>query len=182
MKPIETIYKGYRFRSRLEARWAVFFDACDIQYEYEPEGFDLGDGIFYLPDFYIPDWNCFIEIKPITEHFFNIKAQRLAMQSQKMVFLCTGEPYCDGDKIYGYKTTVYSSDNVWFTPPDIPPLVFMNCRRCDGYVLESPDYGCIDLGNCHTDRCMDRGGYFGSILDAYRKARQARFEHGETPR
>lgn len=23
---IETEYKGYRFRSRLEARWAVFFD------------------------------------------------------------------------------------------------------------------------------------------------------------
>ena len=27
IKPIETNYKGYRFRSRLEARWAVFFDA-----------------------------------------------------------------------------------------------------------------------------------------------------------
>jgi hypothetical protein len=25
-KAIETHYKGYRFRSRLEARWAVFFD------------------------------------------------------------------------------------------------------------------------------------------------------------
>ena len=36
IKPIETIYKGYRFRSRLEARWAVFFDALGIEYEYEP--------------------------------------------------------------------------------------------------------------------------------------------------
>ena len=26
IKAIETYYKGYRFRSRLEARWAVFFD------------------------------------------------------------------------------------------------------------------------------------------------------------
>ena len=26
IKPIETKYNGYRFRSRLEARWAVFFD------------------------------------------------------------------------------------------------------------------------------------------------------------
>lgn len=25
IKPIETIYNGYHFRSRLEARWAVFF-------------------------------------------------------------------------------------------------------------------------------------------------------------
>ena len=51
IKPIETIYNGYRFRSRLEARWAVFFDALGIPYEYEPEGFDLGEGQYYLPDF-----------------------------------------------------------------------------------------------------------------------------------
>ncbi|WP_031579746.1 hypothetical protein [Ruminobacter sp. RM87] len=51
LKPIETEYKGYRFRSRLEARWAVFFDSCGVEWEYEPEGFDLGDGIKYLPDF-----------------------------------------------------------------------------------------------------------------------------------
>lgn len=37
IKPIETVYKGYRFRSRLEARWAVFFDAQGIEWEYEPE-------------------------------------------------------------------------------------------------------------------------------------------------
>ncbi len=41
MKPIETEYKGYRFRSRLEARWAVFFDACGVDWEYEPEGYRL---------------------------------------------------------------------------------------------------------------------------------------------
>ena len=32
MKAIETEYNGYRFRSRLEARWAVFFDALGIEY------------------------------------------------------------------------------------------------------------------------------------------------------
>ncbi|MBR3236798.1 MAG: hypothetical protein IKF99_00300 [Oscillospiraceae bacterium] len=51
LKPITTYYKGYKFRSRLEARWAVFFDACGVKWEYEPEGFDLGDGLYYLPDF-----------------------------------------------------------------------------------------------------------------------------------
>jgi hypothetical protein len=39
LKPIETFYRGYRFRSRLEARWAVFMDAAGIVWEYEPEGF-----------------------------------------------------------------------------------------------------------------------------------------------
>jgi len=64
IKAIETKYNGYRFRSRLEARWAVFFDKLDIKYEYEPEGFDL-DGVWYLPDFWLPGLYCpsWVEIK-----------------------------------------------------------------------------------------------------------------------
>ena len=54
MKPIETLYNGYNFRSRLEARWAVFFDTLGIKYEYEHEGYDLGDAGWYLPDFWLP--------------------------------------------------------------------------------------------------------------------------------
>ena len=64
IKPIETVYNGYRFRSRLEARWAVFFDAMGIKYEYEPEGFYI-DGEKYLPDFFLPEINAFVEIKSI---------------------------------------------------------------------------------------------------------------------
>ncbi len=51
MKVIQTEYKGYLFRSRLEARWAVFFDACGVDWEYEREGYILSDGSYYLPDF-----------------------------------------------------------------------------------------------------------------------------------
>lgn len=50
MKAIETIWKGYRFRSRTEARWAVFLEAQGIEFEYEPEGVILPSGP-YLPDF-----------------------------------------------------------------------------------------------------------------------------------
>lgn len=63
LKPIETEYNGYKFRSRLEARWAVFFDSAGIEYQYEPEGFDLPSG-GYLPDFYLPELQVFVEIKP----------------------------------------------------------------------------------------------------------------------
>lgn len=51
LKEIQTEYKGYLFRSRLEARLAVFFDACGVDWEYEPEGYDLSDGLYYLSDF-----------------------------------------------------------------------------------------------------------------------------------
>lgn len=47
---IETRYAGCHFRSRIEARWAVFFDHLGIGWEYEPQGFDLDSGP-YLPDF-----------------------------------------------------------------------------------------------------------------------------------
>jgi hypothetical protein len=50
---IETKYAGCKFRSRLEARWAVFFDSIGIKWQYEPQGFETG-GFKYLPDFRLP--------------------------------------------------------------------------------------------------------------------------------
>lgn len=66
LKPIDTPYKGHLFRSRLEARWAVFLDALCLQWEYEVEGYDL-DGVWYLPDFKVKRGNgsiLWLEIKP----------------------------------------------------------------------------------------------------------------------
>jgi hypothetical protein len=57
---------GTLFRSRLEARWAVFFDLIGITWQYEPEYFkeDFGDRVIrYLPDFYLPDLQCWVEVK-----------------------------------------------------------------------------------------------------------------------
>lgn len=74
IKPIETLYNGYRFRSRLEARWAVFFDAIGLKYEYEVEGYKIEGSevkeIRYLPDFYIPSLDRWFEIKakPLSEY------------------------------------------------------------------------------------------------------------------
>lgn len=47
----ETFYNGCRFRSRLEARWAAFFDAMNISYEYMPQEFVLQDGTRFTPNF-----------------------------------------------------------------------------------------------------------------------------------
>lgn len=67
IKAIQTYYNGYHFRSRTEARWAVFFDNANIRYQYEPEGYELSDGTKYLPDFYLSDFGIFVEIKPLLE-------------------------------------------------------------------------------------------------------------------
>ncbi len=43
---IATTYRGIRFRSRTEARWAAFFDELHWPWEYEPH-----DLVWYVPDF-----------------------------------------------------------------------------------------------------------------------------------
>lgn len=64
IKPIETRAYGCRFRSRLEARWAVAFTEARISWQFEPEGFDLGDAGLYLPDFWLPHVGMWAEVKP----------------------------------------------------------------------------------------------------------------------
>lgn len=63
IKAIDTHYNGYLFRSRTEARWAVYFDTIGIKYEYEKEGYDLGELGWYLPDFWLPEYKMFVEVK-----------------------------------------------------------------------------------------------------------------------
>ncbi len=61
-RAIPTRYHFHLFRSRLEARWAVFFDSLGIRWTYEPEGYSLGGG-GYLPDFQIGG-ALYAEVKP----------------------------------------------------------------------------------------------------------------------
>ena len=50
LTPIPTKYKGYKFVSKLEAHWAVFFDLLGVTWQYELQGFRMGS-VCYLPDF-----------------------------------------------------------------------------------------------------------------------------------
>jgi hypothetical protein len=66
---IETRYDGCRFRSRLEARWAVFFNEAGLrdQWHYEVEGFRIDTAIGrvnYLPDFWL-ECGQWVEVKGI---------------------------------------------------------------------------------------------------------------------
>lgn len=61
MQAIPTTYAGVRFRSRLEARWAAFFDLVGWEWEYEP--LDLNG---YIPDFVLAFAKpLLVEVKPL---------------------------------------------------------------------------------------------------------------------
>lgn len=77
-----TNYRGHLFRSRLEARWAVFFDSLQIRWRYEPAAFDLGFATLndtqvylggYIPDFYLPSLEAWVEVKPLIPHSDSIE-------------------------------------------------------------------------------------------------------------
>jgi hypothetical protein len=61
---LPTVLDGVNYKSRTEARWAVFFKTLDLPFEYEPEGFELEDGTWYLPDFFLPSVKFWAECKP----------------------------------------------------------------------------------------------------------------------
>jgi hypothetical protein len=66
IQAIPTVYQGRQYRSRLEAKWAAFFDEIGWRYEYEP--FDLGE---WSPDFMLRSNDALreilVEVKPITQ-------------------------------------------------------------------------------------------------------------------
>lgn len=89
---ITTEYGGFKFRSRTEARWAIFFDALCIPWEYEKEGYEIA-GVRYLPDFWLPTINMFAEVKPDK---FDRAARNLAIQIENQtgfdVLMLCGQP------------------------------------------------------------------------------------------
>lgn len=93
-KSIAQIHNGIRYRSRTEARWAEYFRLCEIDFQYEPEGYDLGDGDFYVPDFYLPYSGVFFEVKHGRPNPREMRvAAALSLATQSPVVVAQGNPW-----------------------------------------------------------------------------------------
>jgi hypothetical protein len=169
IKPIETGYKGYRFRSRLEARWAVFFTELQIPFRYEFEGFRTSDGSWYLPDFWLPSHHYWIEIKAQEPN--EEESRRLVdvvNGTKKRGFIFFGDVWVPNDAI----------DSAYAFWPGID--------GCDGayWWCECPKCGKLDIqwaGQAQAIDCSCAKDGIGENIDsprligAYTAARQARF-------
>ena len=60
---VATVYRGIRFRSRLEARWAVFLTEAGIEFEYERRIIRSVREPGYVPDFWLPGPRQYAEVK-----------------------------------------------------------------------------------------------------------------------
>ena len=179
IKPIETIYAGSRFRSRLEARWAVFFNWLKIRYVYEPEGYELSDGTRYLPDFYLPDQDTFFEAKGVLTREDERKIQQFRKDINKPV-------------VIGYDNMKFDATDRWedsyeFAGQD--SSVLARCKECKKpyFMGINGSFKCRCCGAYAGDGHFDILGWGnGSSEDwdfanATHKAERARFEHGERP-
>lgn len=97
MKAIETTYAGRRFRSRLEARWAVTFDRFDWDWEYETQGFVTAKGP-YLPDFAVQfRGQCvmveaLVEVKGSRDRLDLDLIQAVAIETRRLVLILGPHP------------------------------------------------------------------------------------------
>jgi hypothetical protein len=183
LKAIETSYKGYRFRSRLEARWAVFFDHIwSVKWEYEKEGYDLGNGIMYLPDFWIPLYGTdkcgnFIEIKHSAPN--EKECEKMSLLADKVgtthrVYCFWGDPnnwharvYVSERHIKGVKN-LYVSDGVY----DHEEQSFMQEHLPNHFYYAPAPFGVRWLELPHTTKQ-------NIIKEATSAFFSARFEFGE---
>lgn len=183
MRAIETIYKGHRFRSRTEARWAVFFSAINYRWEYEPQGYLLDSKTPYLPDFkliFSEERVIYCSIKAEESDDFDAEELRklhlLADGTSKEVILLSGRPTLRSYNMVRPDSEPNVLCAVFFK--DYKPFV----GKVDEYWHQSlnmdPSTG-RDYFSMNERRA---GKAFGKgYIKALREAQGARFEHGETP-
>lgn len=199
VQAIETVYAGCRFRSRLEARWAVFFDALKIEWTYEPEGFELPSGR-YLPDFRFPAMRCWFEVKgtkPEDGGSERVLAGELASAFHENVFVAWGHhPHVvdhSGHALEPRRIDLHTGGD----EGDVD-MAFCACPWCGRIGIEYEGRGARICGwRAHheteaaalaairsaghwraDDKCYT--GDAPQILSAYTAARSARFEFGES--
>lgn len=170
LRPLETRYAGCRFRSRTEARWAVFFDAAGLRFQYEPEGFSIRSGC-YLPDFYLPDVRLFFEVKgaePTDEE--RRKCAELCEQAECELLLAVGNP----EERFNL---------IWFDRAGERPERYVLARdrysACGFWLIADEVENWIGPDRSDPPQ-LPRGPMLsGALEQAYAVARSARFERGD---
>jgi len=176
IRAIETEYAGYLFRSRLEAKWAVFFDELELTWKYESEGYyvDTPRGRKkYLPDFWLED----------TAQWGEVKGHLDAEGMDRLYNLACGMAACHGGNdivIFGdiprlrslaWPVQLHFHGQLWGVPwePTEP-----GCPLARPRVAVQP--------SDEMAQHLTAGFPFGHPAwaeDALDRARQARFEWGE---
>jgi len=80
-------YNGINFRSNWEIIFAKNLDKNNIKWEYEPKVFELSNGSFYTPDFYLPEHDKWVEIKGYMYDHSKVKIQQFLDDGHELILL-----------------------------------------------------------------------------------------------
>jgi hypothetical protein len=169
IKSIETEYNGIIFRSKMEAKWAFFMDEIGIKYDYEPETFDLGEGVYYIPDFYLPEIDGFLEIKPEYNPTYS-PVDRFALVTKKHIIVMQGNPFYPKDDSPNSSYCYYYDEKLTgdiFTPHGLGEQdnwLFCVCPKCDKASLEAS--GRLDFMKCGCYDSFALGIHHPKIIKA----------------
>lgn len=191
VKAIETQWKGYRFRSRLEARWAVFFDAVGVDWTYEPEGFEGDNGRRYLPDFCLKweGYTYWAEVKGDKNWLRESKATINTLPIPDMGLIILGDiPFCSFGltfvPVLGGRDDEGLTRMLWLCLCDghqAPIRLKQIATYHFGMEFIRDVTEADDADLCFQPKIVQTPrGYLG-VIDALQKARAARFEHGQVP-
>lgn len=196
VKPIPTKYAGCFFRSRLEARWAVFFNEMGIEWLYEPEGFQIDDNTRYLPDFYLPRLGRWAEVKGHTSNVDDSYRMLLGGLVDYDGPLASGLLLLGDIPDVTNATYVYWHELRWRKGVVARSVHFLDDKYMalgvgPGTLSEFSNVETANMpddanweATCIRISCVDDHTWWpldSKVRDAYVKARSCRFEHGDTP-
>ena len=90
-------YNNIYFRSNWEISFVKWCEKENLKYEYEPKRFNLGE-INYIPDFYLPDWNFWVEVKGYWDEKSKLKCMSFKEKISNRLWVIDGYNYNFLDK------------------------------------------------------------------------------------
>lgn len=147
-----TTYKSISFRSKAEAKTAQALDNFGITWQYEPRGYQLPNGLWYKPDFWLPYARMFVECKGEQTEIAMAKAYGLVEQTEQPVLVIG----YDWVKLFKYFWNAKPSDNPGFKCEIVCYSSSINLARCGfcgkyGFIALEDSYSCPCCGKYDGD-------------------------------
>jgi len=154
VKAIKTEYKGVQMKSRLESNIAMFLDSLGIKWVYEPKSFLLKAGFHYMPDFYLPELNMWIEGKGVITPTILEEMRCFVMEKKTELLILAAE------KFYWISSKDYPEDK----PTTETGFQIGFCGNCKKHFFCGPynSYHCRSCSKHNGDHDIKWSSLYGN--------------------
>ena len=137
---VTTIYKKVQMKSRLEANIAFFLDELGIKWKYEPKSFLLSNRKHYMPDFYLPELNCFVEAKGVITKEVKETLEIFAKETKNEILCLSAKK--------GFYLELWDTGDVCWGDT----IQIGKCSHCGSFFF------CNNIGSYHCRKCGKHEG------------------------